>query len=537
MRGEMDPKVVRNLPVPEDSTILDEVMEKGLAVLHQHGYLLAQIASSDSARIVVYPGKQFRWAELSSGNLPGEIIRRTKFQPGRYSTLPFEQGKLEALFNRILMASENTGYPFASVRLDSIMIVNETVHAALRYDNGPYIVYDSVRITGDARIKPAWFQVYLDIIPGQPYDHRHVERLSSKIDRLPFVRETAPVAWRFHNGRAEPEIYLERVASNRVDGIVGFLPNEGEGLRITGQAELELNNLFYSGKSFRMFWQRMRPETQLLQLSYNHTNLLRTPLGVGLSFNLLKEDSTFINREFNITMNYSEGPHEIFFLSRIKAARLLDTSPYEDAVDLPEIADFNLNDYGAGYRYYDIRAGWLGQWGMKFRGEAALGNKKIRPNAGLPAEVYEGISLSSLQSRADFSFHWGFRIGRQSLLVQRWSGGWMKGDNLFMNDLYRLGGFRTIRGFNENEFFARYFGLLSLEWQMFIGASSNIMVFLDQAWFKDFSGSDNPTGIGIGSTLQTGAGLLQLAYAVGRTNQNPFDFRKSKFHFGYIARF
>jgi outer membrane protein assembly factor BamA len=322
-----------------------------------------------------------------------------------------------------------------------------------------------------------------------------------------------------------------------VDGIIGFLPNEEEGLRITGQAELELNNLFNSGKSFQMSWQRMRPETQRLFLSYYHTNLLRTRLDVGLNFNLLKEDSTFINRNFNISLDYSTGPHSLFFISRIKSARLLETSRYEDITELPDVADFNLNDYGVGYHYLDVQPGWLGQYGLDLQAEAALGNKKIRRNAGLPPEIYEGIDLNSLQGRAEFSGQWGIRVGKQSLFVQRYSAGWMGGENLFLNDLYRLGGFRTIRGFNENEFYAQYYGMINLEWQFYVGESSNIMVFMDQAWLKDLSQSDNPTGVGVGATLQTGAGLLQLAYAVGRARENPFDIQKSKFHFGYIARF
>ena len=54
---------------------------------------------------------------------------------------------------------------------------------------------------------------------------------------------------------------------------------------------------------------------------------------------------------------------------------------------------------------------------------------------------------------------------------------------------------------------------------------------------KYLNGSDHPTGAGIGLALQTGGGLLQLAYAVGRTDNQPFDLRLSKFHFGYKAKF
>ncbi|MEJ2004213.1 MAG: ShlB/FhaC/HecB family hemolysin secretion/activation protein [Cyclobacteriaceae bacterium] len=127
--------------------------------------------------------------------------------------------------------------------------------------------------------------------------------------------------------------------------------------------------------------------------------------------------------------------------------------------------------------------------------------------------------------------------GKQTLLYQYLRGGIMNSDRLFQNDLYRLGGFRSVRGFNENQFFASQYLIYTLEWQLYFDESSNIMAFIDQSFFRSNGITDNPTGVGVGLTLQTGGGLLQIAYAVGRTSDQGFDMRLSKFHFGYKAKF
>lgn len=536
VEGELPPAVAEGVAEILNKGQQVEQMEQALSVLHSNGYLLASLVETDSG-IVVFPGEQYRWAQLRSGNLSERMISRTNFRPGRYSTSAVSTGQISDLFNRVLRTSEREGYPFASVRLDSIQIVETAISASVLYTAGPRVTYDSLIIDGDSRVKMAWLQAYLQVPAGEAYDQENINRIESRISQLPFLELTEPIAVQFVGTRATIILPVDQVPASRFDGVIGFLPNEDEGLRITGQAEIALRNLFNSGKSFDLFWQRMRPETQLLNIDYYHPNLLRSAVDVGLGFHLLKEDTTFLNRDFNILLNYQAGDHSIFFQSRFKSARLLETSQYKDVTELPEVADFNLNDYGVGYEFSRIQPGWLDNSGWNIRVLAALGNKRIERNAGLPPELYEGIDLNSLQSRAEASIHWGVRIGKRSLVVQRWNAGWLDGEAIFLNDQYRIGGFNSLRGFNENQFFAERYVGLNLEYQVYFAPSSNIFAFLDQAFLTSFEQSDNPTGVGIGTTLQTNGGRLQLVYGVGRTREEGFDFRKSKFHFGYIATF
>ncbi|MEJ2004212.1 MAG: hypothetical protein P8X57_04440 [Cyclobacteriaceae bacterium] len=407
------PQPVREgLPEDVDNESVTYSIDQGIMRLQQAGYLLARVhaVDQDSLRVTlkVDPGSRYTWTELSAGNLPDVIRNRIGFRPGRYDLLPVSRGRLEQLFERILRESERSGYPYAIVRLDSIAINGSDVSAAINYESGIQVRYGSLLLTDSSLVKAEWMAAYLDIRHGEIYDQRQIDRIGTRVEALEFVDLSSSPLLIFNGGEVDILLDPEKIPSNRVDAVIGFLPNEedGGGLRITGEAQLHLDNLFRSGKSFDFHWQRMRPETQFLELAYVHPNLLRSNLDALLDFRFLKEDTTFTTRDFNIRFDYRSGRHMFSVLSRFRSARLLEVEPNLES--LPEAADFNLNDYGLAYTFSDRKLGWLGYRGFHTMSDFRIGNKNIRRNAALPAEVYEGIDENLLQWESNAAVSWGF---------------------------------------------------------------------------------------------------------------------------------
>jgi hypothetical protein len=67
------------------------------------------------------------------------------------------------------------------------------------------------------------------------------------------------------------------------------------------------------------------------------------------------------------------------------------------------------------------------------------------------------------------------------------------------------------------------------------------LVFFDGSYLgyniNNESYTDYPMGIGAGISISTGAGLLNIIYAVGKSSDQPFNVRYSKIHIGYTGRF
>ncbi len=543
--GAQQPVEELNLPEQLDSTF-NESMRSILQELHYRGHLEAAygMGSKTDSTVTgtIYIGPMYRWASLKPGNVPEVILSRSGYREKDFADRPLELSAMQRLFVDIIDYSENHGFPFAQVWLDSVSIENETARGVLTYEPGAGIVFDSLELEGYTEIRREWLMSYLEVSPGTEFSQQVLDQVPQRIRRLPFARMSGNPTLTFQNESAKLYLPLERVESNRIDGIVGFLPNEESdgGIRITGQLDLSLVNLFNSGKQLDVVWQRVKPESQTLGIRYRHPNILRSPIHFDGGFELLKEDSTFINRHFRLALAFTSGRHELGVFTRFKSTRLLSTSQYNDASDLPEFSDQNVNYYGLEYSSSELQDGWSDNKGWRIYAQGAIGDKRIRRNGDIPESLYDGVDLETLQVTGQLDAAWGTQLGKRSLFYSRVQAGFIEDDQLFQNDLFRIGGLRTMRGFTENNFYVSSYAVATLEYQLFFEAFSYLFLFADQGLLENASagtGLDYPTGFGFGLNLRTGGGDLQLVYALGRTADQPVNFSLSKFHFGYIAKF
>ncbi|WP_155210351.1 hypothetical protein, partial [Fulvivirga aurantia] len=469
-----------------DTLQVVEEVSKNINALHKAGFLLSRVngvtqLSDSSFTIEIFTGPRFEWVSLSSGNLNEEIQSRVSFKERSYTQKPFRLDQVGKLYDRILSYGENNGYPFASISLDSVKVRENTISASLQFQPGPLITFDSLIIKGDSFVKKSWLEAYLDIRPGEPFSQTSIDNIDRRLKRLSFARLTEVPVIVFKNEKAEITLTLEKVKTNRIDGIIGFLPNEkadGSTL-ITGQFEMALNNLFNSGKALDVHWQSLKPESQLLELSYFHRNLFYSPLDFESSFYLLKEDSTFINRKGLISFHYQPSLHDISFFTRLESSRSLSTQSEQRA----DVSDFNINYYGLRHEYTDITDTKVPR-GIATHLELAVGSKKIRNIDNLPPEIINQVDSRSAQYNIQGSINPLLRLSNSFGTSIRLTGAKIFNDNLFLNDLYRVGGLQSLRGFNENFFFAEQFLTANLEVRLHYDETSYLFVFYDQAYLS-----------------------------------------------------
>jgi hemolysin activation/secretion protein len=120
--------------------------------------------------------------------------------------------------------------------------------------------------------------------------------------------------------------------------------------------------------------------------------------------------------------------------------------------------------------------------------------------------------------------------------------GYIIGKDIVVGELFRLGGNKFLRGFDEESILVSNYQILNLEYRLLLDQYSFLSVFTDQGIMSQFTNLTDYTtiytaGVGAGFTFQTKAGLFNLNYALGRTNNSSFSFRAAKIHFGYINIF
>ncbi|PHX73968.1 MAG: hypothetical protein CK547_05695 [Chitinophagaceae bacterium] len=117
----------------------------------------------------------------------------------------------------------------------------------------------------------------------------------------------------------------------------------------------------------------------------------------------------------------------------------------------------------------------------------------------------------------------------------------MHSDKIFTNELFQLGGIKTLRGFDEESIYASRFLIATLEYRFLIGPSSYLFSFIDAAQTarKIYRAAYNAkyVGAGLGISFETKSGIFSLAYAVGKQPEKALNFKQAKIHFGFVSLF
>jgi outer membrane protein assembly factor BamA len=351
---------------------------------------------------------------------------------------------------------------------------------------------------------------------------------------------------RFARGRARVYLLLDERPSNQFDAIVGILPNADanqRGVQFTGDVTINVRNIKGGGKQLGLQWRKTDALSQLLDAQYVHPNFFGTPLEVAGTFNLYRQTNDFLTLRPRLQVTYpTSRAGRISFFAEQRGSFLLDTL-LDQRTTLPENIDSQYNSYGLGYAWNSLDDLFFPHRGYLLTGQGAVGTKTITKNGEIKPELYDGVPLRSTQYSFGLRAERYFPVKRAGVVLLRLRGEGLLSPRLFTNDLFRLGGLTSLRGFNENQFYTSSYAVATAEFRQFIGADSYVFVFGDQAYTrrdlgkKDQRRPDQPTGLGAGLSFRTPAGLFQFVYSVGRSNDQAFELKTSKIHFGLTSRF
>ena len=167
--------------------------------------------------------------------------------------------------------------------------------------------------------------------------------------------------------------------------------------------------------------------------------------------------------------------------------------------------------------------------GFKLIFSTSVGDKTTTTDAN----NFNEDNASSTQYRINASLGSYYTVNSGSIIYAGFNTGLLQNSQgLFLNDLFRTGGLQSIRGFNENEFFASKYLVTNFEYRFLLEEASYFFMFFDQSYLgydiANVSFRDHPSGIGAGFKLKTNGGIFNLVYGIGRRNGQRFSFNLSK---------
>jgi outer membrane protein assembly factor BamA len=196
--------------------------------------------------------------------------------------------------------------------------------------------------------------------------------------------------------------------------------------------------------------------------------------------------------------------------------------------------------YGLGLLFENVDYRFNPTRGWIIRADIGLGRKRIIENPRLHDALYEDLDLELPKREAEFELWWFHRFGKRWVLALGERAYWLDQRQYFQNDLLQVGGSRSIRGFNENEFFTNFYSLSTAEWRFLLEKNSYLFVFGDYAYLENATAARkvvHPTGFGLGMTYETRAGMVSLTYAAGRVEGQAFAPSRGRIHVGLINQF
>lgn len=533
-------------------------LEQLPVILQSKGYLSASIDSiaEKDTLIVAYLflGKQYQWQEVNIQPEDWLLLNTLGYNVNSFKNA--DAKTISSLPLTIINHFQNNGYPFAKVKWDSIQIINEQVSGKLKIEKGPLYKMDSISMHGSARLSKNFLQQYFDLPADGIYRRDVLDNIDQKIVELQFIQQSQPWNVTMHPTGYTLNFYFDPKRNNQVDALIGFLPSNqqnGGKLLLTVDANLLFRNAFGAGETIDFNWEQIQPRSPRLHLIFQQPYIFKSRFGLDLAFQLYKKDSSFLNIFGNVGLQYNINTNQSAkVILQTQRTNLLDvdTNIIRFNKQLPDIIDLNNLNIGLEYSYINTNYRFNPRSGTEFTFSTTAGKKTIRRNNAITNikdgsfnynTLYDSLELDSYQLRLRMNAAKYFPIAKQAVLKTAFQAGLLQTPNYFRNEMFQVGGYRLLRGFDEESIFANRFAVATIEYRYLVGLNSFFFGFTDVGYtnYKSQQSSVSHTyfGIGAGMAFETKQGIFNISYAVGKRNDLRFDLRQSKIHFGYTSFF
>ncbi len=477
---------------------LEESLARLGSTLIADGYLeaemLLRIEPGGDPVLVLKRGERAELDSLAVVGPPGRHgvgpakpqVQMRRFDPDRFR---------ESIWRWVDRWTE-AGHPFAWARVESLDVKEGKVRAHLRFDPGPSLKVAEVRFPGRTGTRRRFLERWVGFRPGRPYRESEWVRARRRLEQIAlFEWVDRHALTRCGDSELIVSIPVREGPQNRLQGMLGY---SGQTQTLSGFLDLELGNLFGTGRRLAVLWEKVRTDQERMRLRYREPVLGPLPLGMRLS--LEQED-----RESVYNQVLAEG--------RLEAALGVDLSvsggfEYRRALIGEEPSErIRRVSSVLGLSWDTIRPG---RWqGGRFSLDYWTGESRVRPPGGGGTRTWV---LDRLEADSERFWRpargWAVRTRVRGAALSR-------ADDLPASESLRLGGVSSLRGFEEEELATRRHVSLQLEAGPSL-ADGRVYLFTDAAWYRKIeSGATDADVISYGFGLASESSARGVSVDLG----------------------
>lgn len=442
--------------------------------------------------------------------------------PKKGDSIRLKISEVESFLQNMVLNKDLIGKSFSEISLKNLSVNKNILYATLHIKESTVRKVNTIIVKGYERIAKKTIQYDLNINEGDLFNKRKLNTISQLTKTLPFVEEIKPPEVLFTKDSTILYLYLRKKRNNSFDGIASFASKENNGgVLFNGTADLKLNNILDGGERLTIFWNSIGNERQEFSLSSKVPYIFNSRISPEVSFNIYKQDSTFLNTQFHSKILYKlNSKSSISF----NYSSLASNNLKEDIVN-NNVESFNNNLLGIGYSYQGLTTNSLVPTGFTLFFEALYGTRKS-DNSNDP-QTKINLDVSNI-----FSFN-----PRNQIYIRNQTG-ILLSDIFLENEIYRIGGVNSIRGFNEQSIFTSRYSYINLEYRYLTSRASYFYSISDFGIAKTLNASNETIlGLGFGYLFTIKNTQVNLGYVLGKSTDNDFNLSNSKLNISFKSYF
>ncbi len=529
------------------------------------GHLAAGMVSfhceDSSCTVGLFVGPRFHWVQLRMRGLSDQMLFQAGFRKRDFARKPLSYAEIRELQTQILRRAAEEGYPLAQIYLDSLDFeADGQSRAALIFESGPLIRYGSPEIRGDAGISPRVLGKLLHLPEGKRYRQKDVEELAQNLRALPYLQLAGSPQWLFSGDVAIPILQLKKRRASNFDFLFGLNAASNPSVArfaFTGQLRADFFNAFQQGERFQAWYEQLPSGTRKLSVSMSYPFLGPLPLGGNARFEQFKQDTSFSDLLWRVGLSYPLRATQFVSMYWQRSSSTLitaDTAQVKQTRSLPARLDVERSGLGLEAQWGKLDEVFNPRKGWSFKTDFAFSQKETPVNPLIArlrdsadpefdfSSLYDSLPsrVTQVQLQLDIGFYLPL-FQSSSLNLRLKAGHFYSKTSLYQNELFQLGGYYSLRGFDERSLLASSYLIWTTEYRWITGPDSRFYLFVDYGWLEANSvvgiSTTRPLGLGAGLTFSTPAGQLAINLGVGALQGRQPDWRNPKVHLGYVGRF
>ncbi len=422
------------------------------------------------------------------------------------------------LFN-ISKKLDDQGKSFSKVQLKNINIYDDTLFADLEINQSKKRILNQVIVKGYENFPKSYLKNYFRLDQNAIFNQNKIEEISDLTKKLNFITEIKPPEALFTNDSTRLYLYLKKKNNNSIDGVVSFASKENGDLLFNGNIDLKLSNVLNSGEKIELLWNSIEEEKQEFEFRTKIPYLFKSKFSSEVYFNIYKQDSTFLNTKFDSKLVFN-------LTTKIDIALTYNTQSSENLKENinNEIETFTNYFFGIKFRYNIPKNDFFFNDKFNFEINPTLGNRKTTLNNSNQFKI-ETIT----------SYLWDLNL-RNSIFIKNETG-YLNSDSFLNNELFRIGGANSIRGFDEQSIFTNNYTFFNIEYRFLTSQKSYIYSVTDIGAVNIGNNKENLLGLGLGYLFTTNNSQIKLSSVIGKNSLKNFNIKASKFIINWINYF